>query len=397
MTSREFLRKTGFSNIWILLAGITLLLAGCGGGGGSTSSSSGPDQNPSNPLPPGVSGTFKAVGSMGTARTGPTATSLNNGKVLVTGGASSTTILASAELFDPSTAKFTPTGSMQTARGEHTATLLNSGKVLIVGGFDSNFNELASAELFDPTSGAFTPTGSMGTARISHTATLLPDGTVLVTGGLGQTCPTCSITSLASAEIYNPSTGLFTATGSLSIGRFWHKASLSNGKVLITGGITGGPGGTNVVEAEMFDPSTGSFGSGGTMVEALYSFTATSLPDGHVLIAGGVATSPVADGERFDPTSGFSSTGSMTAARAHHTATLLGNGKVLLAGGGNTAAVLSSAELYDDSSGTFTTTGGMATPRSGHAAALLSNGIVLVMGGTDNTGTIVATAEAYTP
>src|SRR6266536_2532792 len=137
----------------------------------------------------------------------------------------------SALSLSPADAPFTfdNTGSLGTARHSHTATLLPNGKVLVAGGFNSS-GILASAELYDPASGTWTATGSLGTPRRSHTATLLPNGKVLVAGGL-------STSVVASAELYDPASGTWTATGSLGTARFSHTATLlPNGKVLLAGG-----------------------------------------------------------------------------------------------------------------------------------------------------------------
>ena len=132
---------------------------------------------------------------MGSTRTMHTATLLSDGKVLVIGGDSTLggpiDSLSTAELFDPATETFTPTGSMESARSGHTATLLQDGKVLVLGGtvyvsisIGKSLQSLGTAEIFDPISGTFSQTGSLGTARTAHTATLLNNGKVLVTGGL---------------------------------------------------------------------------------------------------------------------------------------------------------------------------------------------------------------------
>jgi Galactose oxidase, central domain/Kelch motif len=332
---------------------------------------------------------FTPTGSMGTGRTGHTATLLNNGKVLVTGGASTTADLATAELFDPTVGNFSPTGSMESTRISHTATLLNSGKLLVTGGSDAKGNALATAEIFDPASGIFATTGSMESPRYGHTAMLLSDGKVLVAGGSDGN------NALATAELFDPATGTFTPSANMEAGRISPTATLlNNGKVLVTGGGS--------ATAELFDPTTGSFSPTGSMKTVRTSYEATLLNSGKVLVTGGndANGNPLATAEIFDPASGtFATTGSMGTARYIHTATLLSDGKVLVTGGlENASTPLSAAELFDPSSGTFAPTADMGVARAFHSATLLTNGEVLVTGGQGadaGSGTVLATAELY--
>jgi hypothetical protein len=132
-----------------------------------------------------ASGTFRQTGSMVARRDAFfTATTLADGRVLVTGGMvrheEYGEILRTAETYDPATGKFTATGSMGIARSGHDATLLSDGRVLIVGGTD-DLSDLASAEVFDPVEGRFHPVRSMGLERLGG-ALALPDGRVLVAG-----------------------------------------------------------------------------------------------------------------------------------------------------------------------------------------------------------------------
>src|ERR1035441_449204 len=175
------------------------------------------------------------------ARYGHTVTLLPNGKLLAAGGYSTNIIaslnyLATAELYDPASGSWTVTGTQRASRAFHTATLLPSGKVLIVGGYGSGGSLLSSAELYDPASGTWTTTGALASAREYHTATLLPNGMVLVIGGETNQV-TLGNPSLASAELYDPATGRWTATGALKYGRYQHTATLLQiGRAHVAGG-----------------------------------------------------------------------------------------------------------------------------------------------------------------
>lgn len=290
---------------------------------------------------------------------------------------------------------FKATGVLDTARGGHTAILLSNGKVLLVGG------GVASAEIYDQATGTFSNAGSDGALTLGETATLLPDGKVLLTGGGGIDSTGLSfVSSVASAELYNPVTETFSATGSLRIGRQEHTATLlPNGKVLVVGGLND----PEPLAAELYDPISGSFSITGSLGTARKDHTATLLPSGEVLVVGGFNISSggvTATAELYNPATGtFRPTGSLRTARQLHTATLLPNGKVLIAGGlGNTASsYLASAELYDPTTGTFSPTGSLGSARAWHAATLLLNGKVLVTGGDAENGETIASAELYDP
>jgi S-formylglutathione hydrolase FrmB len=334
------------------------------------------------------------TGSMTTYRLYHTATLLANGRVLLAGGFD-----ASAELYDPSTGAFTTAGTLGAALISHTATLLVDGRVLIAGGTAGD-KTVASAILYDPKTGAFSATGSMATPRRAAVSARLGDGRVLIAGGDGNPAISVPVPApLASAEIYDPKTGAFSATGSMTTPRTAAaSALLADGRVLVTGGSPDGT--SSLASAEIYDPKTGTFSATGSMTADRQAAASALLADGRVLVSGG--SSSVLAAEIYDSRTGtFSATGSMAARRSDHTATRLPDGRVLVTGGspdGSTS--LPSAETYDPKTGTFTATASMATPRSGHTATLLADGRVLVAGGSDAglmSWPSVASAELYDP
>ena len=303
-----------------------------------------------------------------------------------------------------------PTASMAAMRANHTATLLTNGSVLAAGGQylvgGATWEMLGSAEIYNPTAGTWTTTGSMTTARTNFTATLLPNGTVLVAGGMTTTYVNSVLgyQIVASAEIYDPVAGTWTPTASMTYSRQNHTATLlPNGTVLVAGGQSGSPGGQPetgfLVSAEIYDPIAGTWTPTGNMANYRTQHTATLLPNGTVLVASGQTnnTDLTPSAEIFDPGTGlWTVTGSLIAARALHTATLLANGTVLVAGGANSAldAILSSAEIYDPSAGTWRSAASMLVARVSHTATLLPSGKVLVAGGC-SCAAAVSNSEVY--
>ncbi len=187
----------------------------------------------------------------------------------------------------------------------------------------------------------------------------------------------------------------FVSTGSLVTARYRHTATLlPSGKVLVAGGYNGSG---NLSSAELYDSASGIFAATGALSTARSFHTATLLPSGKILVVGGAGNgSYLSSAELYDPATGtFTATGPLATARQFHTATLLPSGKVLVAGGDN-GGVLSSAELYDAVSGVFTSTGPLATARYGHTATLLPSGNVLVTAGYKQ-GSLLDSAELYDP
>ncbi|MFN0180296.1 MAG: Kelch repeat-containing protein [Gemmatimonadales bacterium] len=199
-----------------------------------------------------------------------------------------------------------------------------------------------------------------------------------------------------------PSNGLLVPTAVMSASRAAHTATaLPDGRVLVAGGFVekGSARG-----AEIYQPDAGRFSPLPLMIATRHSHTATMLPDGRVLIVGGygAGTTTLATAEVFDPaTDAFAATGSLLAPRAGHIAVLLENGKVLVAGGlGPGWTFLSSAELYDPATGRFSPTGSMTVARESHVAVRLSNGRTLIVGGHDGRRAdirLLTSAETYDP
>jgi len=339
-------------------------------------------------------GTFSAGGTMTTARAWAVANRLANGLALIAGGVEPSTqqTLATAELYDPSTQAFTATGGLTAARSGALAATLPNGQVLLAGG-DITKN---SAEIYDPAAGTFSASKALTLEnRSSGTATALPGGKVLLAGGQNSS----RTGAVATAELYDPATDTFTATGSMASSRMDFTATLLNdGTVLMVGGNDGT--GTELVSAETYDPSTGQFSTLAAQLHvASEGHTATLLGDGTVLIAGGTtndaASGVLARCEICDPVAQAFTlvTAGLATARSWQHALLLENGLVFLEGGLGAAGLgLASVELYDPSAKTFSAAPSMTTERFGDTATLMGDGTVLIAGGELNQGTLTIPA-----
>ncbi len=381
----------------------------------------------------GVSGTANLsvaaawifTGSMTSPRAAHTATMLNNGKVLIVGGANllttdQSTAVTTAELYNPSTGTFSLTGNPNVPRLGHTATLLNDGRVLIVGGSSlGGFNgALDSAEIYDPATGMFSVISGLHTGRILFTATLLKNGMVLVAGGQDA-----EQVEISSAELFDPSTDSFTVTGDMTVPRGGHVATLlPDGTVLVAGGVSRQNTITSenaLASAEIYNPSTSTFTAvAASMTAARALPSATFLDNGTVLIAGGAnqlnggtSTTFLTSAEIYNPTNqSFTATsGNMAVGRALFTATPLTNGTVLVAGGlisvtnhPTVFVTTTDAELFDPTTGTFSVTTPLNSGRTYFQATLLANGTVLATGGITNQSSAqpaatLSSAEFYEP
>ncbi len=341
---------------------------------------------------------WSPTGSMSEARSSAAAVLLPSGKVLIAGPDNS------AEIYDPASGAFARTAPMLFNHGGGlTATLLNNGQVLILGGS----NLPSAAELYDPVSGKFTAAASPAQPHGGGaTATLLANGQVLLVGGFSVPGGTVTTNLNSGAEVYNPQTGTFALTGPMNFNRNAQTATLlPDGRVLVAGGKALGNFGTFVSilpfdSAEIYDPATGQFSLTSPMQTAREAHVAILLSNGKVLLVGGDA---IGSAELFDPVSGqFTLTNSQGLIQVYlfgAPAQLLSDGQVLVEGGGNGGTgSTNSAELYNPATGAFTPASALSIPRAFAQAALLLDGRVLVTGGSPVCcSTSVSSAEIYTP
>jgi hypothetical protein len=217
---------------------------------------------------------------MGMVHMRHTATELADGRILIVGGTLSKNSfigIGEAEIFDPATREWSYAGNLKEGRQGHTATLLTTGQVLIAGGWNPFDNPIDTAEIYTPPSRTFTYTlGPMSIGRREHIALPLLEGNVLVAGGYNGT---------TAGEIFNPGSQTFQPlTGTMTEQRYEPTAtfllnteSSADGKVLFAGGVNRGTGSSQGQRLELFDPSTGAFSASGTMTTPRTGLTATLI------------------------------------------------------------------------------------------------------------------------
>lgn len=334
--------------------------------------------------------------TMASGKNNHTATLLTNGDLLLAGGTNvqSTTPTNIAEIYSNKVSPVSvAAASMPSGRSYHTTLLLHNGKVLVTGG---SVTDTSSVE-YAPVTNSWGNSTAMASARTKHTLTMLQNGTAVVIGGYTTSGPTAGVERYApSAE--SPFSNIWTPLQPLVTARGLHTATLlSNGKVLVTGGMSGS---YFLDSCELYDPDSNSWSQAASLNAVRSGHTATLLPSGKVLVAGGYTTTALNTAELYNPeTDSWSPAGTFTAARSQHTATLLPSGKVLLTGGLGTSDAVTSAVLYDPASNSWTDVGSLATARYNHSAVLLNSGKVLVAGGTSvgPNRTTLAGIEVYDP
>lgn len=290
-------------------------------------------------------------------------------------------------ILDPVTGALTATSQAPRSLAVRSMAVLQDGRVL----FLSEPPDQPALSIYDPVSDRFDVVGAPALARVASFLVTLQDGRVLIGGGSTRDGPS------ARTDLFDPATGTISAAGPMTRPRSSATAVvLADGRVLVVGG------GPEVgASAEVFEPSTGQWRATGDMTEARGGYqTATLLPDGDVLIVGGLVNDPAdlaklprfsATAEVFDPTAGrFEAVGSMAAPRLLHAAALLSDGTVLVAGGATAVdddglRRTSRAELFDPATDTFRPTGDLAHPRL-QPAIVAADDRVLLLGSFDPIG-----------
>ncbi len=352
-----------------------------------------------------LTGTWHPAGNMSSARTNATAVLVPDGRIVFAGGTDvGGQPTATAEAFS-SSGTFSSLSAMSAARSGHAAILTMSGDLLVTGGRTSGGGTTNSVEVFDSlTSRWHSLPATMVEPRSGHTMSQLQDGNILIAGGENSSGP------VAALEIYDLASDTFSFAGVLATARKGHSAAaLLDGRVLIAGGTMLQADGSTATLAstEIYDPTSGTVTAGPKLATPRVGATATTLIDGRVLIAGGSypegapnTAAELASAEIFDPASSTitASASQMNTARAGHIAILLpNNNSVLIAGGTSAGANLASAELYIPWNDAFQPTDSMAAARSAAAGSALGNGtyigvdgLAVVAGGNNQTG-----AEVY--
>jgi len=388
-------------------------------GGGPDGGDGGSDGGTDADAPPVADPTgFRDTAPLAHPRTNHTATLLHDGRVLVVGGESVVTrnMLDTVELFDPESETWTDGPTLPEPRSNHQAVRLDDGRVLVVGGgrsapigVPSGEGVLSSALIFDPGAERWTPTAGLIEGRSHFASALLPSGRVLVAGGgagtheHGSTCNGAGVDdcgpvgdSLGSAELYDPETGVFTATGAMAEPRdLLTLTALGDGRVLAAAGANDYA--VSFASTEVYDERTGEWTAGPDLAaEDRLFHSAALLPSGQVLVGGGKKSNVamLATVVLVDVDAGTSEpTAHLAVAHTGGGFVGLPSGRVLSVGGfrcPSPCTSMTEAEIYAEGTGSWTAIAPLASPRSGHTATLLDDGRVLVVAGFGPFGNVAA-------
>jgi len=308
------------------------------------------------------------TGAMTAPRMFHQASTLADGRILVTGGAASpsTAVLSSTEVYDPVAGTFMTMAPMLVAKREHAAVTLKDGRVLVAGGMTPASTFSSFAEVYDPSTGQWTATTPMNTAYFRSMARLLPDGRVMVASrdATGH-----------HAEIFDPANGTFSKSGNMVETTGWHgMVVLADGRVLKVGGYTANAYSRN---AEIWDPTTNQWNATGSMSVERQDIQPVLLPDGRVLVAGGRNIMKLNSAEIYDPATGkFSPANDMPMAFSPDSSTVLGDGTIVF-----TDPYARQLLQYQPASGTWNIAGAKRNAARETSASRLPDGGLLLAGG----------------
>jgi hypothetical protein len=365
---------------------------------------------------------FRLTAPLASPRSGHTATLLADGRVLAVGGEDIVTRdpLRSVEVFDPETETWNSGSPLPEPRSNHRAVLLADGRVLVMGGgrsapigAASGVAVLSSALLYDAEQDRWTTTGSMLEGRSHFEALLLPSGKVLVAGGgsdrhdNGSECtgsPNCGPLgdTLASAELYDPEAGTFSATGSMRESRsLFTLTMLSAGQVIAAAGMNDSREGFR--STEVYGPESDSWHDGPQLASEERVFhSAASLPSGRLLIGGGKLpdTHMLATVDVVDLDGRAMVAPSLSIPHTVGRFVELESGRVLSVGGfqcPNPCTPIGDVEVFDEQTMSWSQLPPLQAQRAGHTATRLADGRVLVVGGFDSSGNTTSCEISVTP